>query len=145
VLVEPGRRRSEGCGVLHDPGEDESAWRLSDQRLRDREERVDAQLVEHRDENRPLGCLTGGPRDLPRRVQSRILAEDRPLELLQSRAGLDPQLVDERSARVLVGVERLGLATGAVQRRHQVPAQALPERVLGDERLEFADQLAVAP
>ena len=38
-----------------------------------------------------------------------LLAEDRAVELLQPRARLDPQLVDERAATLLVRLERLRL------------------------------------
>ena len=48
------------------------------------------------------------------------------------------------AARGLVGVERLGLASRAVEREHQLAAQPLAQRVLGDQRLELADQLSVA-
>src|SRR4051794_10570782 len=42
--------------------------------------------------------------------QPRVLAQDRLLELTQRRARLDPELVDEYAARVLVEAERVGLA-----------------------------------
>ena len=78
-------------------------------------------------------------------VQRRVLPKDRPLQLLERRARLDPELVDEGPARILVGVQGLRLPAGPVQRRHQVPPQALAERMLGDQCLELADQLVVAP
>ena len=118
---------------------------MSHERLGHREQRVDARLVRDGDENRPL-------RDLPdtcgcRRfdVQRRVLPKDRPLQLLERRARIDPELVDEGPARILVGVQGLRLPTRPVQRRHQIPPQAFAERVLGDECLELPDQLVVAP
>ena len=63
---------------------------------------------------------------------------------MQRPAGLDPELLDQRPARVAVDVERLGLATRAVEREHELAAQALAQRVLGDQRLELADELGVA-
>ena len=66
------------------------------------------------------------------------------MERLQLRARVDPELVHERRARGGVGVERLGLPAGAVEREHQLPAQSLPQRMLADERLELADELGVA-
>ena len=78
-------------------------------------------------------------------IQRRILPQDRPLELLERRAQVDPELVDEGPARVLVGLQGLRLPARPVQRRHQIPPQAFAERVLGDECLELADQLIVAP
>ena len=145
AFFEPGRRGPKlGC-VRHEPGQDHDARRVSHERLGHREQRVDARLVRDSDENRPL-------RDLPdtcgcRRfeIQRRVLPKDRPLQLLERRARVDPELVDERPARILVGVKRLRLPTRPVQRRHQIPPQALAERVLGDQRLELSDQLVVAP
>ena len=97
------------------------------------------------DENRPLRDLpdTSGCRRFD--VQRRVLPKDRPLQLLERRARIDPELVDEGPARILVGVQGLRLPTRPVQRRHQIPPQALAERVLGDECLELSDQLVVAP
>ena len=43
-----------------------------------------------------------------------------------------------------VSLERLGLASRPIQREHQLPAQALAQRMLGDERLELAHELAMA-
>ena len=78
-------------------------------------------------------------------VQRRLLPKDRPLQLLERRTRLDPELVDEGSARILVRVQGLRLPARPVQRRHQIPPQTFAERVLGDECLELADQLVVAP
>ena len=78
-------------------------------------------------------------------IERRVLPEDRPLQLLERRARLDPELVDEGPARILVGVQGLRLPTRPVQRRHQTSPQALAERVLGDQCLELPDQLVVAP
>ena len=63
----------------------------------------------------------------------------------QLRAGLDADLLHERRARAAVGLQRLRLPPGAIQREHQLPVQALAQRMLGDEPLELADQLAMAP
>ena len=49
--------------------------------------------------------------------ERRVVAEHRALELAQSRTGLDAQLV-ERACALLIGGERVLLATGAVQREH---------------------------
>jgi hypothetical protein len=66
------------------------------------------------------------------------------LEPLQRQVRLEAELLDERLPRFLVGAQRVRLAAGPVQREHQLPAQTLAERVLGDERLELADCLIVA-
>ena len=67
----------------------------------------------------------------------RILSQDRPLELLQLGGGIDSKLLHERAASVLEGLECLGLAPDAVERKHQVPTQAFPIRMRSDERLEL--------
>jgi hypothetical protein len=52
-------------------------------------------------------------------------------------------LLDERAAGVAVDIEGLGLATGAVEREHELSAEAFPQRVCGDELLQFSDQVRV--
>ena len=47
------------------------------------------------------------------------------MQVLQRRAWVDPELLDEHAAGVMVDLQRLRLATGAVEREHQLPAQAL--------------------
>ena len=66
------------------------------------------------------------------------------MQLAEGRARLDPELVHQRAAGVLVGLERLGLPAGAIEREHQLRAQPLAQRILGDERLQLADELGVA-
>ena len=99
-------------------------------------------------------CVSAGsrrestvPRDLTgrRAIERRILPEDRPLELLKRRARLDPELVDEGTAGVLVSVQGLRLPVGPVQRRHQLAPEPLAEGVLGDVGLELRDEFVVAP
>ena len=46
--------------------------------------------------------------------------------------GSMPELVDERARGRPVGLQRLGLAAGPVQREHELAAEALAVRVLGD-------------
>src|SRR4029450_1194095 len=41
--------------------------------------------------------------------------------------------------------ERFGLARAGIERAHQLRAQALTQRMLGNQRLELRDQLVVAP
>ena len=60
-----------------------------------------------------------------------------------SAPGSTPISLDQDRARVAVGLERLGLAARAVQREHPLRVQPLAQRVLGDERVELADHLAV--
>ena len=80
-------------------------------------------------------------RDRPHPLDGRLLQEDRALELLQRTTGLQPQFLAQKATRGLVGGERVGLAPGPVERRHQLPPQALLERVPRDQRLQLADQL----
>src|SRR5581483_10433189 len=79
-----------------------------------------------------------------REIERRILTEDRALELPELAARLDPEPVDERAAGRLVGLERLGLAPGAVEHEHQLAAEALAQRLGGDETLELADDVELA-
>ena len=72
-----------------------------------------------------------------------FLAEDLRVELLQRAARFDPELVDEHAPALVVGLERVGLPAGAVQREHQLAAEPLTQRVGTHERLDIADDLAV--
>jgi hypothetical protein len=62
---------------------------------------------------------------------------------LQRRARLDPEVADECLPRLSVAAQRICLPARAVEREHQLPAQALAQRMVGDERVELADQLLV--
>jgi hypothetical protein len=107
--------------------------------------------------------LTGTRRQLRRRLLGRrrcrgagcgherrgckrwVLAENGPLELAQRWARLDPELLHQCAAGVLIDGKRLGLPPRAIEREHQLPAQALAQGMRGDQRLELADQLGMAP
>ena len=78
-----------------------------------------------------------------RRVEVRILAENRGLELLQRRTRVDAELVSQPPAHLPTDRERLGLPPGPVQRQHQLPAQVLPVRVLPDQLRQLRYQLGV--
>jgi len=58
---------------------------------------------------------------------------------------LKAKLSGERLATPVIDLERFGVAGGSVEGEHQLPAQPLAVPVLGHERLELADQLAVVP
>src|SRR5947208_2406652 len=62
-----------------------------------------------------------------RHVQRRVVREDRPLELAERLARLDPELVHECPAGALRDGERVGLSPGTVEREHQLPAEPLPQ------------------
>ena len=83
-------------------------------------------------------------RRLDDRVQRRVLTEDRLLEVTQSLARLDPELLDEDATSVPVGLERLSLAPGAVEREHQLAPEALAQRVARNQGLEVPDDICAA-
>src|SRR5262249_10184928 len=76
-------------------------------------------------------------------AKRRILAEDRPLELLQLLAGLDPELVDEHGPPALVDRQRIRLAPAAVEREHELGTYVLAVGMCRDERLEGRDDIGV--
>ena len=80
----------------------------------------------------------------PGQVERRVVGEDRVVQVLQLGARLDPDLVDERVPRVAVGLERLRLAAGAIQREHPLGVQVLAQRIRSDERVELPDHVGVA-
>ena len=63
---------------------------------------------------------------------------------MQRRARLDSQLVHERAPRPLIRVQCLRLSTRPIKREHQLSAQTLAKRVLGDKRLQLGDEVVVA-
>ena len=66
------------------------------------------------------------------------------LEPLQRSARLETELLAQQLARLPVGLERLGLPARAVEREHQLAAQALLQRIGRGERLELGDELVGA-
>jgi hypothetical protein len=68
-------------------------------------------------------------REVPARAQlrldgeRRVLLEDRPLQLVQRGAGLEPQLLAQRVPRVPEHRERVGLPIAPVEGEHQLPAE----------------------
>ena len=78
---------------------------------------------------------------LVREPQTWIVTEDHPFELSEGWARTQPQLVAQQRARFAIGGERVGLAPGAVEREHQLGAQALLERLGCGQPLELDDCL----
>ena len=78
-------------------------------------------------------------------VESGIMTQDRLLEPPQLLARLEAKLIRELAAGRAVGLEGLRLPAGAIEREHQLGAQALPQRVLRHERLQLADELGMPP
>jgi hypothetical protein len=71
------------------------------------------------------------------------VVENRALERLELRTWFDGELVDEALSAVSVDLERLRLPAAAVQREHQLPADALAQRVSRDQLLQLPDDLLV--
>ena len=90
----------------------------------------------------PSGLGSSSLRTGPR-LELGILLEDRAFQSLKRRARLQPELLPERPARSPVGLQRLGLAAGTVERPHQLPPETLSQGVAIDERLELWDELGM--
>ena len=90
----------------------------------------------------PVGAGSGLPHG--RCGQRLVLVEDRPVELLQGRARVDPELFDEPFAGVGVDGERLRLPAGAVERQHQLAVESLTERVRSRQHFQLGDERIVA-
>ena len=60
------------------------------------------------------------------------MIQDLALKSLKGGAGIDPELVDEQSACLLIGPKSVCLPSRAVQREHQLSARTLAERVFCD-------------
>jgi hypothetical protein len=88
---------------------------------------------------RQLGRQLGGGE-----LEGRVLAQDRLVKPAQVGSRLGADLLHQHRARGPVGLQRLGLPTGAVQGKHAQPVQPLAQRVLGNERVEPAVHLTVA-
>ena len=135
-----GRGREPGLGRR-------AAAQLKDRRGRGREE----QDRGGGEQDRPapagfaLARRTPRRRGRGRRLERRVVLEDRPLEPRQRRPGLEAQLLGQHAPAVPVDLQRLGLAPGAIQRQHQLRAQALAQRLARDGGLELGDQLGMAP
>ena len=124
--------RAAGAGQRHEP-------RVRAKQRRDRRG-LDPPADERR---RRRGETRGETRPLPRSGERRVLAQHGTLELLQRRARLDAELLDEHLTRRAVGLERVLLPAGAIEREDLLLPQALAVRVLRDERRELADELLV--
>ena len=71
------------------------------------------------------------------------MAEDRPLQPLRLRPGVDAELIGQHRAKAPVGPQRLGLPPVAVQRKHELGPAPLPQRLRGHQRLAGRDRLVV--
>jgi len=62
----------------------------------------------------------------------------------QALARLETQLLGQHAPRLFVHAQRVRLSSGAIEREHQLAAQALPERVLRNETLQLGRDCIVA-
>jgi hypothetical protein len=84
----------------------------------------------------------GGSVDLPGRLELEcgVVGEDRALQPPQPWARLEPEPVAQFAAGGAKGVQRLGLAAGAVQGEHALGMKCLAVRMLGNKRVELGGQ-----
>ncbi len=79
-----------------------------------------------------------------RAVERRVLPENRLLESADRGTGLDAELIDEGAAPFAVDLERCRLLPAAIEREHQLRAEALVERMRAHEPLELRQDFGVA-
>jgi hypothetical protein len=72
----------------------------------------------------------------------RFLGQDGSLEVLQLRARVQAELIGQIAAGILIGLERVPLATIGVQGEHQQTPQALATGLVRDETAQLRDRLA---
>ena len=120
---------------------DDAARRLDVQRL------VDVELgdAHGHDLPRKLGRALDDLRRCGAGHQRRVVLEDPAVKGAELLARLEPRLLDDRQARLLVGGERVLPAVRTVQRDHLEPAEPLVRRVLAHQPVELADRLAMLP
>src|SRR5262249_26758255 len=75
----------------------------------------------------------GTTKRLPWAADRLVLPQDRTLQVAQRGARCDAELLVELRTRVLVGGERVRLASGSIEGEHQLLAETLAERVTLDE------------
>ena len=78
-------------------------------------------------------------------VEFRIVAQHGALQMLESRAGLDAELLPEGRSKLLVGAEGIGLAPCPVEGGDPLTPKPLPQRVCSGENLELGGHLTVPP
>ena len=85
--------------------------------------------------------VAGGAR---RHGERGVVREDRALQLLQPRAGVEAELVGQRAPGLAQDVERLDVPPGSVQRQGEVRPQRLAQGILRDQGAELSHELGVA-
>ncbi len=138
--VQRRRHRPELAAVGHGPHHHHLVGGIARERLSQRKQPFQRVVGEGDDEDRAVGIapdrLCGGGGAL-RSTERRVVAQNGPLELLQRAPRLDAELLDQRRAQGAEGLERLRLAAASVEGEHLQPAQALPERVRGHQRVDL--------
>ena len=76
-------------------------------------------------------------------VERRILLEDAAMQLAKLCARLQPELVVHPPPKLGVVVERVGLATGAIERQHREALHALPQGLVSGHRERIGKHLVV--
>ena len=72
------------------------------------------------------------------------MVEDGSLEALELIIRLEPELLVQQPPARAVDLERVCLAAAAIEGQHQLAAQTLAQRMLGDAGLELRDDRAMA-
>ena len=78
-----------------------------------------------------------------RRVELRILVEDRALKAFERLARLEAELLGQLPPGILVGAQGFRLPAASIEGEHQLAAQPLAERMRDDERFQLRDDGAV--
>ena len=78
------------------------------------------------------------------RLQSRVLSQNRAVQLLELAARLDAELFDQERSAVLIRLQRLRLSARSIERQHVLTPKPLAHRMLLDQSFELPDELAVA-
>jgi hypothetical protein len=133
-----GGRVPERALVGQQPRDDQLSRLRACQRLSDRQQLIELDLVGGKSEHCAVRFATST------RSSERILGQDRALELTQPRCGLDPELLHERFPRAPIHVERLRLSARSIEGQHQLRAKGLTRRLLASKLLELADELPIA-
>ena len=76
-------------------------------------------------------------------VQRLVVREDGHVQPPQRLPGVDAEFAGEQVADPPVGGQRLRLSAAPVQRQHELAVQPLPQRMVGDQPLQFSGQRVV--
>jgi hypothetical protein len=76
-------------------------------------------------------------------VERGVLSEHAPLEVLQQRGRLDPELLVEQASERLVGIECFCVSPRPVQGEHVLGAEPFAQRMTCDQGLQLTDDVSV--